>query len=65
MMPPMELKALLEAKRERVKAGDFLQPVVLKRGHVNTENGLLVTADESLKLVQKTEDEQGRKCEEQ
>lgn len=65
MMSPDQLMTLLEAKRTRLKAGDCLQPVVLKRGHINSENGILVSADESYKLVKEAEEEAQRKKEQE
>lgn len=55
----------LQAKRTRLKAVDCLQPAVLNLGHINSENGILVSADESYKLVKESEEEALRKKEQE
>ena len=56
MMSLDELETLLEAKRARVRAGDCLQPVVVRRGNVCTEQGLLVNEEQALAVVLQEED---------
>lgn len=61
ILSPEELDKLLEAKRENIRGVDYLQPVVVKHGMFNTEQGLLITSDEALKLREDMEAERRRK----
>lgn len=60
-MSSHQLMTLIEAKCKRLKTGDCLEPVLLKRGHINRENGILVSGDASYKLVKEAEEEAQRK----
>ena len=51
MMSPDELDTLLESYRARVRAGDCLQPVVVRHGNVCTAQGLLVNEMQALAMV--------------
>lgn len=61
MISADHLMDLLHAKWERLKAGDCLQPVLLKLGHIKCGNGILVTADYSFLLIKEAEEESQRK----
>ena len=50
-MEPDGLEALMEAKRERRRPGDVLQRLVVRRGAVGTEQGLLFKEDGALRCV--------------
>lgn len=47
-MSTSELNHLLNVKREHIKAVEFLQPIILRRGHVETTKALVVTGEAAL-----------------
>lgn len=47
-----DLKRMMEEKRSAVRNGDCLQPVVSKRGSIDTANGLVVTSEGALRLIE-------------
>lgn len=51
----------MEAKREIVKQGDLLQPVVIKHGYLKTSNDLVLNRDDAmLAMKQKSEKERSK-----
>lgn len=56
-----EMENLITAKRERLRQGHDIQPVVLRRGFVDTTQGMVLTREEAMKLVEKNEDLYRRK----
>ena len=46
-----ELQLLFEAKWAAKEAGQCLQPVVLKRGYLDTSQGLTITRTEAMALI--------------
>lgn len=63
VMSPVELEKLLEDKSEPIRAGDCLQPVVLRGGYVDAMRGQVLTSDDEMKMVRETEELYRRKWE--
>ena len=51
-MSAEEFQLLFESKRAAKEAGQCLQPIVLKRGYLNTSQGLSLTSTEAMALIQ-------------
>lgn len=52
MMSMEELKSLFEAKRVANASGQCLQPVVLKKGYLDTSRALTLTSAEAMAMIQ-------------
>ena len=65
MMTRHGLEVLLEHMSARLRAGACIQPVVLKHGKVNTEQGLVVTGSDARDMVHREEERIGKEKEAQ
>lgn len=56
VMSPGELETLLDAKPERIRAGDCMKPVVLRRDYVDTTRGQVLTSYDAMKILREKEE---------
>ena len=58
---PIEMKLLLEEKREMRRETSTVAPVVMRKGYLDTKQGLLLTSSEWLRLIRWKEEYDARK----
>ena len=58
-----EMELLLEEKRERRREGSTIAPVVMRKGYLDTKQGLVLTSNEALRLIRRKEEDDARKME--
>ena len=56
MLNPDQLQEMLRAKRRQIREDGPLQPVVVKRGSLDTTYGQVVSRDEAIKVLQAARD---------